>query len=331
MKKILLIAGLLSLTLVSKAQTVLNEVYVEPGGTHSEFIELYNSSTSNIPQNLDCFTVVTYYEIGSAKGFYVLDLPNLSVGPKAFFVLAAASPFSTQSTTNSIADVNWNNAALLAANNGSLTQYQLNAAGTGYTNLGIPANLQDFMVKVQIGGPNYYTMLFQNGAMINGFIGGGSSGTLPAAISGLPDLPVVGASACTTFNIHWAGVGAMEFVNSSPGNDNGFARTSDGKCGAWVKTSSSVNHTPGVTNGGAAGLAGSLTTVENINCGGSPRFVLYDITAISGSVTLADDFPVNVQVYADIDHSHTLTGADVLIRAKDVADVVSPSDTIQMT
>jgi hypothetical protein len=335
MKKILLVTGLFSLVLVGRSQTVLNEVYTEPGNGHTEFIELYNSSTSLIPQNLDCFTIVTYYRTGNGanvnQGFYVLDLPNLTVASKSFFVLAAASPFNTQSTTGSIADVNWNNAAALNALNGSLKQYSLNAAGTAYTS-SIPANLQDFMPSVSINGQNYYIMLFQNGALINAFYGGDADGLLPTEITSLPDLPVVGNSACSTFTIDFSTFGAGEFVGSSPGSDNGFARTSDGKCGTWVKTSASVQHTPGTTNGSASGLAGQMTTQELIHCNTSPgkSSVEFDITAISGAVTEADDFPVEVQLYYDLAPVGTLGGTDLYYKSKFISTVAAASDTFQI-
>ena len=336
MKKILLIVGLFSLVLVGRAQTVLNEVYTEPGNGHTEFIELYNSSTSLIPQNLDCFTIVTYYESGNGnntiKGFYVLDLPALTIASKSFFVLAAASPFNTQSTTGSIANVNWNDAATLNSLGGSLKDYRLNAAGTAYTS-SVPANLQDFMPAVSINGINYYTMLFQNGVLINAFYGGDADGFLPTNITSVPDLPVVGNSACTTFNIHFAGLGAGEFVGSSPGSDNGYARTSDGKCGAWVKTSAGVQHTPGSSNGGAAGLAGSLTTTQVINCNILPgkSAVTFDITAIVAPVTEADDFPVEVQLYYDNPPTGTLDGTDIYVRSKMINTVAAAPDTMQFS
>ena len=97
MKKILLTLGLFCLVLLGRAQTVLNEIYTTPGGTNSEFFELYNSSTGIGGQNVDCFTIVTYYDNGGTdRGWYVMDLPDLTIGPKNFFVAAAASPFTTQ-------------------------------------------------------------------------------------------------------------------------------------------------------------------------------------------------------------------------------------------
>jgi len=331
MKKILLSLSLAAVALAGRSQAVLNEVYSEPGSGKSEFIEIYNSSTVAI-QPTDCFTVLTYWSSGANHGWYVLDLPAGVIATKGFFVLAAANPFNTQSTTNSVANVNWNDATFRSgATGGYLKKYQ--QSGALYTEVNINAPVvavQDLSVDGDFagGGHNYLTLLFQNGVLVNGFWGGGSTGTLPAGVTGLPDLSVTPAGACgAAFNIHFASLGAMEFVNSSPGSDNGYARTSDGKCGAWVKTSASVNHTPGATNGSAAGAAGSLTTAQTLNCNTGPGVstVNYNITGVSGIVTEADDFPVDVQLYYDFGTIGTLDGLDVFAAVSSDATVADPA------
>jgi hypothetical protein len=105
----------------------------------------------------------------------------------------------------------------------------------------------------------------------------------------------------------------IEFFNPSGGNDNGYARSSDGKCGAWVKTAPQINHTPGLANGGAAGLTGALTTSQLLQCNTAPNQsqVTYNITAVSGDATEAADFPVEVQLYYDFGTPGQLDGADV--------------------
>ena len=75
MKKILLTVGFFALVLVGRSQTVLNEIYTDPGNQtlRGEFIELYNSSTLPGGQSVDCFTIVTYYDHGGTdRGWYVL-------------------------------------------------------------------------------------------------------------------------------------------------------------------------------------------------------------------------------------------------------------------
>ena len=104
----------------------------------------------------------------------------------------------------------------------------------------------------------------------------------------------------------------MENVNSAAGTDNGYNRTSDGKCGAWAKSSSSSEHTPGSTNGGAGGLAGALITSQILVCNTAPGVsrVDYNITGVSGSATEADDFPVEVQLFYYFGTPGQLDGAD---------------------
>src|SRR5258705_12503817 len=111
----------------------------------------------------------------------------------------------------------------------------------------------------------------------------------------------------------------MENVGSSGGNDNGYNRTSDGKCGAWAKSSSSAEHTPGSSNGGAGGLTGSLTTSQFIVCNTGPGTsrVKYNITGVTGSATEADDFPVEIQLFYDIGTTPgQLDGTDPYISSK---------------
>src|SRR5215210_4585443 len=82
-----------------RCQVVFNEFYGDPGNGKNEFFELFN--TSPYAESLDDFTVVTYFEEGTKKGFYVMDLPDLSIGAKGYFVAASAKPFSYQGVSNS--------------------------------------------------------------------------------------------------------------------------------------------------------------------------------------------------------------------------------------
>jgi len=92
MKKILLTLAMFGTLQICNSQVVLNEIYSEPGSGRSEFIELYNSSTGI--QNLDCFTILTYWESGANKGWYVIDLPSHNIASAGYYVLAAANPFN---------------------------------------------------------------------------------------------------------------------------------------------------------------------------------------------------------------------------------------------
>ncbi|MGQ0738548.1 MAG: T9SS type A sorting domain-containing protein [Bacteroidota bacterium] len=338
MKKILLFTGLFSLVLVGRSQTVLNETYSEPGAGKSEFIELYNSAGGD--QNVDCFTILTYWSSGANKGWYVLDLPNHNIVSKGWYVISAASPFNVQSQTGVVPNTNWNAASFRNSSTfGDLRKFQV--SGAVYTDV-TPADgtaVTDLMVDGDFASShNYLTLLFKNGIFINGFWGGGPTGTLPATITGMPDLPLTiiadVANGCngTAFTVDFSALGAVEFVNSSGGSDNGYARTSDGKCGSWVKTSSASTHTPGVTNGSAAGAAGALTTTELLLCNSGAGFsvVNFDITAVSGAATEADDFPVEIQLYYDFAPLGVLTGTDIYQRSEFMATVAAPADTFRV-
>ena len=304
MKKILLTVSMIaSFAMIVNSQTVLNEVYTDPGNGKTEFIELYNSSTGT--QDVDCFTIMTFWESGNGgsykKGWYVIDLPSYIVASKGWFTISAASPFNVQNQVGVSASANWNS---LPAS-GYIKKYEL--SGSSYTDV-TAGPYTDILVGTSptgANGTNYYTLLFQNGVMINGFVGGGANGALPSGITSMPDLTITPVGACVTpFVVDFSALGAIEYVNQSPGSDNGYARKSDGKCGAWDKTAPGVSHTPNVSNGSAAGAAGALTTTELINCGillnGSYiNRVTFDITAISGSATELDDFPVEVRLYYD--------------------------------
>src|SRR5688500_7339412 len=112
-KKIALVVLLALAFIISKAQVVLNEIYTSPGGGKNEFFELYNSGMESIPLSVDGFSIVTYFEQGSSKGFYVLDLPAQFINPRSYYVGSSAAPFNFQGTTNSTAsNFSWNSATL---------------------------------------------------------------------------------------------------------------------------------------------------------------------------------------------------------------------------
>lgn len=329
MKKILLSLFLLSTWAVLDAQTVLNETYGNPGSGKHQFIELYNSSTVGI-QNVNCYTLLTYWDNGFAKnnsayrnGWYVLDFSDTSVGPKQWFVLAAANPFNVQSLVGVSAEINWN---ALSFRNGSTGGYlkKFAASGGTYVDSLLPDSriidnlfpLGDFAT-----GQNRLLLLFQNGTFINGLWAGGPTGTLPASITGMPNLTVTPSpGSCTgsgTFVVNFATLGAVEFVNESAGADNGYARKFDGKCGSWDKTAPGLSHTPHLSNGTATGETGLLTTAQSITCATGATFpnakANFDITSITAPVTEASDFPVEVQLYRDVNNDGILDGGDTLV------------------
>jgi Secretion system C-terminal sorting domain len=316
MKKILLLMSFFALVLTSKSQTVLNEVYTEPGANNEEFFELYNSALG--AQSVDCFTILIYYKNSATdRGWYVLDLPADNVVSKGYYVGSSANPFTTQNNPlpGVIPNLNWNDINFRNGSTGGyLKKFRLNVSTSGYTDIS-PANnvaVTDLFSDVAIvGGHNYIQLVYVNGVFSNCFWGGGSSATLPAEITSMSSLPVDMSGQCVDFTANFAAANVVaEFVNQSPGNDNGYARKRDGKCGEWDKTSNALNHTPGVSNG-SAGTTGAVITNSPpfITCAAnanSSSFVTFDITG--GPV---DAFPVNVQLYVDNTPIGVLDGNDV--------------------
>ncbi|MEO7922618.1 MAG: T9SS type A sorting domain-containing protein [Chitinophagaceae bacterium] len=332
MKKILLSLGLFSLVMAGKSQTILNELYVEPSNSTNEFFELYYAGTLPIGDNVDCWTLVSYYDLGGVdKGVYVMDLPNVTTGfTNRFMVGAASNPFTAQGNPANVPNFNWN--AMPAS--GRLTKWRV--SGATWIQQADPVNLQDFFNNKGGGGFNYSAMIFVNGVFQNGFFGG-SNATTSTIITSLPNLSLTAANSnvCAPFTITWSTLGSFEKVNSAAGTDNGFIRTKDGKCGSWEKSSSSVEHTPGSTNGPTGAASGSLTTSELLQCNvgtGNPKFsvVNFDVTGLVGDASLADDFPVEVQLWYDKGVLGQQDILDVYQRSKNVLNVVNPGDTFRI-
>ena len=290
----------------SNAQAILNELYCFPGGSKNEFFEFYNNSNSIT--SMDNYTLVTYYESGSSKGFFVMDLPNLSVAPRGYFVGSSAIPFSYQGVTNSTSSqFSWNNLAFMAANNGYLRQWQIGTSvsstidgNANYDLVPIPANYNDIFQKIGGGSATYDVFVYNNGVLADIFLGGTGGNTfIPNYIAGLPTLHVDMSGTSPDFDINFStyATANTEYVIQDIGSDNGYIRTSDGYCGAWTKSSSQVTHTPDMTNGGdpskltptvsvsAASVKGTASSGSTIN---------YDV--VSAPVTA---FPITMNLYVD--------------------------------
>ena len=182
----LLISALTAST--SNAQAVLNEVYAIPGAAKQEFFEFYNSSTTSI--SMDSYTIVTYFEAGSESGFYVMDLPNLSVGPLGYFVGSSSVPFDYQGVHNSTASqFSWNDAAFLAANNGYLKKWVLGNSvasaidgNASYDLAPVPGNFNDFFNKIGGSGATYNVFVYKNGVLQSTFLGGTGGFYFPSVL-----------------------------------------------------------------------------------------------------------------------------------------------------
>src|SRR6188768_682203 len=307
MKKIFILCVLAVSATFLNAQVVLNEIYTDPGNGKNEFFEFYNTSSDPVPQNMDNYTLVAYYEESGQTGFYVLDLPNQTVASKGYYVGSSANIFKVQGQSNVPADFNWN--AMPAG--GYLKKFE--RSGAIYTQVAVPANLNDLFVARSGTGCIQHILVFQNGILINGVFTGTNFAIIPTYIKSMPPLFVdmSGASPDFTINFNSYNDNQFEYVNSAAGNDNGYMRLSDGKCGVWAKSSSAVNHTPGQSNGSASGSAGDLSIsnyITNLEDDITKSLLVYNVTA-----TTLSAFPVTIQVYEDLGVVGQLDAGDLIV------------------
>jgi hypothetical protein len=306
MKIIFTLLIVLAAFVKTNAQAILNEVYAFPGSNRDEFFEFYNNSVSSV--SMDNYTLVTYYESGSDKGFFVLDLPNISVAPRGYFVGSSAIPFNYQGVTHStMSNYSWNDLAFMAANNGYLRQWQLGTSvpatvdgNANYDMVTVPPNYNDIFSKIGGGGATYVVFIYRNGVLLSVFLGGtGGSTVVPSYIVGLPSLHVDMSGTSPDFDIDFStyATARTEYVTQDIGSDNGYIRLIDGYCGTWTKSTSQVTHTPGVTNGGDPSTVTGTVSVSNAIARGNATTgstVNYDV--VSAPVA---DFPVTLNVFVD--------------------------------
>jgi len=323
MKKIFTLCVLTGIVLVTYSQAVLNEIYPQPGSGYHEFFELYNES--NTTENLDNYTVVTYYEEGTTSGFYVLDLPAVSIAAHGYYVAASDNPFNIQGQLNISANSNWNS----LGSGGSLTKWEKN--GSSYTSVAVPANLNDFIVKTNGGSSGvFHVFVYKNGIIVNGIIGGISTSVVPAYLKAMPDLPVdmSGTSPDFTINFNTITDNSLEYLTNSVGTNNGYFRSSDGLCGDWLKSDSPGQHTPGQTNGTALNLSPSnqlsIAAVVSQYAGDPTKALLtYNIASAP-----AGAFPLVVEVYVDNGIAGQLDLADLLLDTRTITSASAGSQYV---
>lgn len=324
MKQFFTLCALFFAAFSAKSQVVLNEFYPEPGNTFQEYFELYNTSTSSIPENLDNYTVVVYYEEpGNKSGFYVFDLPSVTVTAKDYFVVSSQNTFSIQGQSNLTADLNWNT---LDAT-GAITKWQ--KSGSSYVQVAVSTPLTDLFVKnTGSSSGSYNVFLFKNGIQINTLVISSNSTGLPAAIKAMPDLPVNMTGGSPDFSISFSSIpdNSVETVNSTAGTDNGYYRQYDGKCGVWVKSTSGSTYTPGSSNGSAANTLGALTISAVINSYVvDPTKSLFTYNISAGP---AEAFPVVIQVYQDLGIRGELDASDVLLDSKNIGNASAGNQNV---
>lgn len=317
---------------IARSQAVLNEIYAYPGAAEHEFFELYNNTPGNTPASVDDYTLITYFEEGGTAGFYVMNLPNVTMAPGGYLVGASRMPFNYQGNIGSnAADFNWNELNT-AGTYGYLKKMVWNKAKKEYEEVATPANFNDFFSHLNGAGASYSTFLFQEDRLMNVFLGGtGGTKSIPKFITAMAPLPV---EVLTESNTHEIVIdfkdyadNRTEYVIQDIGTDNGYMRESDGMCGEWEKSSSQAFHTPGQTNGGnPMAITGSFTVQTHIYRAPTDEeqsFIVYDITA-------GPDYLMPAQVFIYKDNG-TLAGqwdpGDENIDYKDVAAVADPAMT----
>jgi hypothetical protein len=106
MKKFLLSCALFLCAYAGQAQIYLNEFYVRPNATDNEYFELYNAGLT--PANVGCYSLVTFFNDGTNLGFYVVDIPNLTIPARGFLVGSSAFPTFTYQGGSGTSNFNWN-------------------------------------------------------------------------------------------------------------------------------------------------------------------------------------------------------------------------------
>src|SRR5688572_2760084 len=306
MKRYFTLATCMMLFIAAQSQ-VLNELYTIPGNGKHEFFELYNNSVYQTPTSMDQFTMVTYYEgAGSEKGFYVMDMPDIMVQPKGYFVGSSALPFSYQGVTNSTkSNFSWNDLAFLNSHNGYLKCWKVANAIPGavdgnefYDEQPVPANFNDFFYKKTGGEGSYSVFIYKNGVLTSAFFGGISSSQVPPFIMTMPALNIQ-MSGGIQFTIDFSTYATIsaEFTNAEAGSDNGYIRSRDGLCGTWLKSSAGVQHTPGETNGPQSSIGGDVTFFATVERGITALDSSTVIYKIISAPTAA--LPLIVSIYID--------------------------------
>ena len=304
MKKIILIVICTASFLLAKAQAILNEVYTDPGAGKHEFFELYNTSTSTAPLSVDNYTIVTFFDLPGERGFYVMDLPNMTVASKGYFVGSSAITYNYQGVVNSSAsDFSWNSASF-TSNNGYLKKWvkktvNLADGNPDYDEAPLAANFNDFFYRRTGMGSSYTIFVYQNGVLVNACIfgTGGYTSVIPAIVA-MPVLYIDMSGTATDFSIDFSTYGTIpvESVPQEAGSDNGFIRTADGLCGGWTKSSAGVQHTPQKSNGIVDNKLGAISATALVKRGTPATGSTFEYDVISAPI---NSFPIELQVYKD--------------------------------
>jgi hypothetical protein len=158
-------------------------------------------------------------------------------------------------------------------------------------------------------------LIFKNGILINGLIGGYNGSTIPSNLTSMPNLPVDMVAPSTDFTVDFNALvsNQLEYVIAVPGTDNGYMRKYDGTCGVWEKSSSQAQHTPGRTNGSFVGTSGNVIITASVIKGLAPvpSYLSYKV---SGGT--ASSYPVTVEAYRDFGIIGQLDANDILFDSR---------------
>jgi hypothetical protein len=321
MKKILLSFVGVACAFLADAQLIMNEFYVRPNPqqNHQEYFELKN--TTAVPENADCYSLVTYFENSGQYGFYVVNMPSITVNAHGFLVGSTSAPtFQYQNGTGN-SDFNWNAGAInrYVYTNGVLT---LNNTGAPFNDIFIKSN-------GDANGQNgvYAMFLFKGSVLVDAFLGSNNSITIPSYITMLGQLNDASGAPCGALSYDFTNINNEAdnlFGNVIPeaGTDNGYIRVGAGcgNDGVWEKSSSPSEHTPGMPNIGNHGnpSQGEMIQAE-LNCVDNTH-VSYNITGGSNGA-----FPVKVSLYYDANGSQFLDDGDVFIGSQTDNSVSDPT------
>jgi hypothetical protein len=311
MKKFVLSLALVASISIVNAQIYLNELYVRPQSNENEYFELYNSNLT--PMSAGCYSLVTYFNDGTNKGFYVVDLPDTMIAARGFLVGSSADPYINYQGGQAQADFSWNdpnNISRYVYTNGSL---QLDNSGAPFNDIFLKSGANSS------GGNGVYAVFLFNGStLVDAFLGASNTTTVPSYITQLGTLTHTSANGCGSFSYNFSNINnedQSKFANVNPaaGTDNGYYRQGNGPCPNnqnWTKSSSPSEHTPGMPNpsgsNGNGGATGQTLTVT-ATCTNATTLA-YTITGGAGAM-----YPLTVTLYNDLNANGQLDAGDMQI------------------
>jgi hypothetical protein len=347
MKRVLLAVLLLTGFLFTSAQQRdlwFNEMFPDPDQSNNEFIEMYNTSTSDI--FLDCYVIVSYAPpntgrtsanknqtaFGNGGGVYVYNFPtNAKISALSYYLLASNSPLSFKGGKNvtppdATKFSNWNT----TITGGYLTKYTYSGGTNGTWSNAITPNSferQDILVG---NGTLLLYKINSNGTttLVNGVFGN----SIPSGLSSLANLTIPSSSSCVSgnvtlnFNQQTYNTNTVDFttISAAIGGDHGYAKVGNGLCGNWVKTTTDNQFTPGVKNPASLGTVNpTLTTTQGFSCGSQIGFT------VNSTPATGTNYPVTVLLYIDKDKDSVLDGAiDEYVQTYIANPINSGSNTI---